>query len=47
MMCGRTTTLNEDVSRDAVSSEIREKRLNGYAENLIRELRSKARIVRK
>ena len=47
MMCGRTTTSNEDVSTDAVSSEIREKRLNGYAENLIRELRSKARIVRK
>lgn len=47
MMCGRTAALNEDIGRDAVSTNLRQQRLSGYADSLIGELRASARIVRK
>ena len=47
MMCGRTDALNEDIGRASVSTNLREKRLGGYAASLIGELRASARIVRK
>jgi len=47
MMCGRTDALNEDIGRDSVSTNLREKRLGGYAASLIGELRASARIARK
>ena len=47
MMCGRTAALNEDVGRGAVESNLRQQRLTGYADSLLDELRSNARIVRK
>jgi len=46
-MCGRTAALNEDIGRDAVSTNLRQQRLSGYADSLINELRAGARIVRK
>lgn len=47
MMCGRTAALNEDVGRDAVAANLRQQRLTGYADSLLSELQSNARIVRK
>jgi peptidyl-prolyl cis-trans isomerase SurA len=47
MMCGRTAALNEDVGRGAVEANLRQQRLTGYADSLLDELRSNARIVRK
>jgi peptidyl-prolyl cis-trans isomerase SurA len=47
MMCGRTAALNEDVGRDAVANNLRQQRLTGYADSLLSELQSNARIVRK
>lgn len=47
MMCGRTAALNEDVGRDAVATNLRQQRLTGYADSLLSELQSSARIVRK
>ena len=47
MMCGRTNVLNEDIGRDAISTNLRQQRLSGYADSLIGELRANARIVRK
>ncbi|WP_299023542.1 peptidylprolyl isomerase [uncultured Sulfitobacter sp.] len=44
MLCGRTATQNADVSREDVAASIRQRRLSGFADSLLAELRSDARI---
>lgn len=44
MLCGRTTEQNADVSREDVASSIRQRRLSGFADSLLAELRAEARI---
>ncbi|KIN72811.1 peptidylprolyl isomerase [Sulfitobacter guttiformis] len=44
MMCGRTAEQNAEVSREDVASSIRQRRLSGFADSLLAELRSNARI---
>jgi peptidyl-prolyl cis-trans isomerase SurA len=44
MLCGRTATQNAEVSREDVASSIRQRRLSGFADSLLAELRSEARI---
>ena len=46
MLCGRTATLNEDVGRDAISSQLRQQRLSGFADSLLEQLRADSRISR-
>lgn len=45
MMCGRTAAQNAEVSREAVAANIRQRRLSGFADSLLAELRADARIV--
>ncbi|MEQ6203485.1 peptidylprolyl isomerase [Sulfitobacter sp. HNIBRBA2951] len=47
MLCGRTAEQNAEVSREAVAASIRQRRLSGFADSLLSELRSEARIVLK
>ncbi len=44
MMCGRTAEANAEVSREDVSNAIRQRRLAGFADNLLEQVRSDARI---
>lgn len=44
MMCGRTAEQNAEVSREDVAGSIRQRRLSGFADSLLAELRSEARI---
>jgi peptidyl-prolyl cis-trans isomerase SurA len=44
MLCGRTAEQNAEVSREDVSNSIRQRRLSGFADSLLDELRSDARI---
>ena len=44
MMCGKTAKQNADVSREEVASSIRQRRLSGFADSLLAELRAEARI---
>jgi peptidyl-prolyl cis-trans isomerase SurA len=44
MLCGRTAEGNDEVSREDVSASIRQRRLAGFADNLLAQLRSDARI---
>lgn len=44
MMCGKTAEQNADVSREDVASSIRQRRLSGFADSLLAELRAEARI---
>ena len=44
MLCGRTATQNAEVSREDVASSIRQRRLSGFADSLLAELRADARI---
>ncbi|KEJ89591.1 peptidylprolyl isomerase [Sulfitobacter donghicola] len=44
MMCGRTAEQNAEVSREDVAGSIRQRRLSGFADSLLSELRSEARI---
>jgi peptidyl-prolyl cis-trans isomerase SurA len=44
MMCGRTAEQNAEVSREAVASTLRQRRLAGFADGLLDQLRSDARI---
>lgn len=44
MLCGRTTSVNEDVSREDVLNALRNRRLNSYAEGYLDQLRSEAVI---
>ncbi len=44
MMCGRTAEQNAEVSREDVAGSIRQRRLSGFGDSLLAELRSEARI---
>jgi peptidyl-prolyl cis-trans isomerase SurA len=46
MLCGRTAQINQDISREDVAQTLRQQRLAGYADSLLSELRSEARIQR-
>lgn len=45
MMCGRTAEQNAEVSREDVANSIRQRRLGGFADSLLAELRAEARIT--
>ncbi len=45
MMCGRTAAGNQDRPREDVVAALRQQRLEGYAEQLLEQLRADARIV--
>lgn len=44
MMCGKTAEQNAEVSREDVAGSIRQRRLSGFADSLLAELRAEARI---
>lgn len=44
MLCGRTAEQNAEVSREDVGASIRQRRLAGFADSLLEELRAEARI---
>ena len=44
MMCGKTAEQNAEVSREDVAASIRQRRLSGFADSLLAELRAEARI---
>ena len=46
MLCNRTTAANADVDRDAVVSSIRQRKLEGFATQLLEQARAEARITR-
>jgi peptidyl-prolyl cis-trans isomerase SurA len=45
MLCGRTAEQNAEVSREDVAGSIRQRRLSSFADSLLAELRSEARIA--
>lgn len=45
MLCGRTTAITEDVSRDEIAGRLRQRRLESLADGYLEELRSKAVII--
>lgn len=47
MMCGRSTAIAEEISRDAVAQQLRQERLSGFAESYLEQLRADARIREK
>lgn len=44
MMCGRTSAINEEASRDDVLNALRNRRLNSYADGYLEQLRADATI---
>ena len=44
MLCGRTAEQNAEVSREDVANALRQRRLSSFADGLLAELRSEARI---
>jgi len=44
MLCGRTAEQNAGVSRETVTSSLRQRRLSGFADSLLAQLRAEARI---
>ena len=46
MLCKRTAEANAEASRDDVISALRQRKLQGYADVLMNELRANARITR-
>lgn len=44
MMCGRSASLDEEVDRDALRSQLRSQRLAGYADALLAEMQASADI---
>ncbi|MCX7566063.1 peptidylprolyl isomerase [Sulfitobacter sp. F26169L] len=44
MLCGRTAAQNAEVSREEVAASIRQRRLSGFADSLLSQLRAEARI---
>ncbi|QFT59778.1 Chaperone SurA precursor [Sulfitobacter sp. THAF37] len=46
MLCSRTAEANAEVSRETVVSNLRQRKLSGYAEQLTQQLRADARIIR-
>ncbi|MDD9723098.1 peptidylprolyl isomerase [Sulfitobacter sp. PR48] len=47
MLCKRTAEANAEVSREAVVSSLRQRKLQGYADQLTEQLRADARIIMK
>lgn len=47
MLCGRSTALGEDTSREQVSLQLRNQQLESFAQGYLEELRSEARIYEK
>lgn len=47
MLCGRSTALGEDTSRERVSLQLRNQQLESFAQGYLEELRSEARIYQK
>lgn len=47
MMCGRTAAANEGADREAVLGSLQQARLSGFADSLLEQLRSEARIREK
>ncbi|MFT6677248.1 MAG: peptidyl-prolyl cis-trans isomerase SurA [Sulfitobacter sp.] len=47
MLCNRTTAANAEVDRAAVVNTLRQEKLQGYADQLLKQLRADARIIRK
>ncbi len=47
MLCKRTAAANAEVDRDQVVAAIRQRKLRGYSEQLVEQLRADARITRK
>ena len=47
MLCGRTAAINEEVSREDVAASLRQRRLTGFADSFLAQLRADANIVRK
>ena len=45
MLCGRTAELGEDVSRESVHSQLRNQRLQSYADGYLSDLKADATIV--
>ena len=45
MLCGRTPEISEDVSREEIEIGLRNRRLASYADSLLQQLRSEARII--
>ena len=45
MLCGRTSALSEDVSREQIRSQLSNQRLASYADSYLAELRAEAHIV--
>ncbi|NUH64390.1 peptidylprolyl isomerase [Sulfitobacter sp. S0837] len=46
MLCKRVTAANADVDREAVISSIRQRKLQGFAQQLVDQARADARIIR-
>ncbi|WP_370401620.1 peptidylprolyl isomerase [Sulfitobacter sp. JB4-11] len=46
MMCKRTAAANAELSRETVVSNLRQRKLQGYSEQLMKQLRADARIIR-
>lgn len=44
MLCGRTAEQNAEVNREDIAGSIRQRRLSGFADSLLSELRAEARI---
>ncbi|MBO9476942.1 peptidylprolyl isomerase [Shimia sp. R11_0] len=47
MLCGRTATLDEEISREDVAQSLRNTRLESYANSYLSQLRAQARISQK
>ena len=47
MMCKRTAAANAEVTRETVTANLRQQKLQGYSDQLIQQLRADARIIRK
>jgi peptidyl-prolyl cis-trans isomerase SurA len=47
MLCKRTAASNAEVDRDSVVGAIRQRKLQGYSDQLLEQLRANARITRK
>jgi peptidyl-prolyl cis-trans isomerase SurA len=46
MLCKRTAVANAEITRDQVTADIRQRKLQGYADQYLERLRADARIIR-
>jgi peptidyl-prolyl cis-trans isomerase SurA len=47
MLCGRTATINEDLTRDDIAASLRQRRINAFSQSYLDQLLADARIVEK